>query len=293
MKHGQRAYSENSFYFWLAIATILHVVVLSTAFFLQILDARKQVEPRMVSITLVALPTQESTPAIAVNPSVAKVILPQATSLPLLPPPVEKKVNTVSVTPLSTKSKPVKTVSPETMPAKKSPGKQDLSSALERLQQMVGDKTQPPQQSSGSTVKRALAELEKRVNAEKVPALAGGSGEQASVADGKGGAGKEYGGSGASLAYKKRIAAIIQRNWELANPLLKNSAGMNVTVRITIFSDGSIGQILFVRKSLSEYLNNSVKKALEKSSPLPPLPREEGAHGVWVTFVFTPEGIEQ
>lgn len=285
-------YSEKKFYFWLAIAAMLHVVVLLIAFFLQRLDADRKVEPGLVSINLVSLPTEESSTAIAVNPSVAKAISPSATPVPL-PPPSEKTVNSVSSTPLSTKSKPVTSVAPEKMPAPKSPGKQDLSSALERLQQIVGNKAQPLQPSPGSTVKRALAELEKRVNAEKVPAVAGGSGEQASVAGGKGGDGKEYGGSGSSRAYRAKIAAIIQRNWELANPLLKNSAGMNVTVRITIFSDGSIGQILFVRKSLSEYLNNSVKKALEKSSPLPPLPREEGAYGVWVTFVFTPEGIEK
>ena len=291
MKQGQRVQSEKKIYFWLAVAAILHVVVLSAPFFLQILDARKQVEPKIVSITLVSLPLRETASAIAPNPSVMQPSLPPTTLAPL-PPPAEKTVNAVSRTPLPTKSKPTKVVPLEKMPAPKSAEKADLSSALERLKQVVGNKAQPQQPSPGSSVKMALAELEKRVTSEKVPAVAGGSGERAGVFGGNSGAGKEYGGSGASLAYKMKIASIIQRNWELANPLLKNSFGMNVTVRINIFSDGSIGQILFVKKSLSEYLNNSVKKALEKSSPLPPLPRGEGAQGVWVAFVFTPEGIE-
>ena len=286
MKQGQRVHSEIFFYFWLAAAAILHVVVLSATLFLQILDARKQVEPKIVSITLVSLPLRETASAIVPNPSVMQPSLPP-------PPPAEKTVNAVSSTPLPTKSKPTKAVPLEKMPAPKSAEKPDLSSALERLKQVVGNKAQPQQPSPGSSVKMALAELEKRVTSEKVPAVAGGSGERVAVFGGNSGAGKEYGGSGASLAYKMKIASIIQRNWELANPLLKNSFGMNVTVRINIFSDGSIGQILFVKKSLSEYLNNSVKKALEKSSPLPPLPRGEGAQGVWVAFVFTPEGIEQ
>jgi len=291
MKQGQRVYSENFFYLWLTVAAILHLFVFSVFLFLQILDARKQVEPKIVSITLVSLPTEESAPAIEINPSVTKAILPTAPQASLLPP-AEKTVNTSPSTPLSYKSKAVKRALPEKKPTLKSSEKQGLSSALERLKEVVDNKAQPPQSPPGSTVKRALAELEKRVNAEKVSAVAGGSRERA-ISGGNSGAGKEYGGSGASLAYKMKIASIIQRNWELANPLLKNSFGMEVTVRINILSDGSIGQILFVKKSLSEYLNNSVKKALEKSSPLPPLPRGEGAQGVWVAFVFTPEGIEQ
>jgi colicin import membrane protein len=285
MKQGQIVYSEKNFYLWLAVAATLHIIVLSTPFFLKILDARKPVEPRMVSITLVSLPTAERAPAIAATPFVKQASL----------HPAEKTEPhaVYSSTPLPNKSRPTKIVALEKMPAPKSAEKQDLSSALERLKQVVSNKAQPQQPSPGSTVKTALAELEKRVNAEKVPAVSGGSGERVGVSGGNSGTGKEYGGSGESLTYKMKIASIIQRNWELANPLLKNSFGMKVLVRINIFSDGSIGQILFVKKSLSEYLNNSVKKALEKSSPLPPLPKGEGARGVWVQFVFTPEGIEQ
>jgi len=292
MKQGQRVYSENFFYLWLTVAAILHLFVFSVFLFLQILDARKQVEPKIVSITLVSLPMRETASEIVPNPSVTKTILTPAPPAPL-PSTLEKDRNAISSPPSPTKSKPVKTALLEKLSAPKSAEKQDLSSALERLKQVVGNKAQPPQQSPGSTVKSALAELEKRVNSERLPAVSGGSGERVGVSGAKSESGKEYGGSGASLAYRKNIATIIQRNWELANPMLKNSFGMNVKVRINIFSDGSIGQILFVKKSLSEYLNNSVKKALEKSSPLPPLPRGEGAQGVWVAFDFTPEGIEQ
>ncbi len=271
MKKGQISYSENRFYLWLAVAALLHVVVLSAPHVLQLLDARKQVEPKVVSITLVSLPSEENAPAITAKPSVVP-----------LPPQEKSGQHSASGSLLPNISRSNKIDAPEKMELPKSSEKRDLASALERLKQSVGNtQSQPP--SSGSTVKTALAELEKRVNSDNALALAGGNS----------GAGREYGGSGASLAYKMKIALIIQRNWELANPLLKSSFGMKVSVRITIFPDGSIGQILFVKKSSSEYLNNSVKKALEKSSPLPPLPKGEGSGGVWVAFVFTPEGIER
>ena len=67
---------------------------------------------------------------------------------------------------------------------------------------------------------------------------------------------------------------------------------MEVYVRINIVADGTIRQILYDKKAPSEYLNNSVKKALEKSSPLPLLPKEASGGDVWIGFVFTPEGIE-
>jgi len=68
---------------------------------------------------------------------------------------------------------------------------------------------------------------------------------------------------------------------------------MEVYVSINILADGTIKQIKFDKRAQSEYLNNSVKKALEKSSPLPVPPKEEGARDVWIGFVFTPEGIEK
>ena len=68
---------------------------------------------------------------------------------------------------------------------------------------------------------------------------------------------------------------------------------MEVYVAINILPDGTISQIRYDRKAPSEYLNNSVKAALQKSSPLPPLPGEYGRRAIWVGFVFTPEGVSQ
>ncbi|MEI6638850.1 MAG: hypothetical protein FDX02_02840 [Chlorobium sp.] len=283
MKKGQILYSEKRFYLWLAVAVLLHGVVLSAPYVLPLFDVRKHVEPKVVSITLVSLPGAESAPALVANPS------PSA-----LPQQEKSGQHPESAPSLPSTSRAARIEAVEKTALPKSSGKQELSNALERLKQSVG-KAQPQYSSSANTVKSALAELEKRVNSEKVLAVegasrgAGGGG----VAGGNSGTGKEYRGSSAANAYKMKITTIIKRNWELANPRLKSSFGMKVSVRITIFPDGSIGQILFVKKSSSEYLNNSVKKALEKSSPLPPLPKGDGFGGVWVGFVFTPEGIEK
>lgn len=74
--------------------------------------------------------------------------------------------------------------------------------------------------------------------------------------------------------------------------MLQSSYGMEVYVHIFVLSDGTIRDITYDRRAPSAYLNNSVKRALEQSSPLPPLPSDYGSGGISIGFVFTPEGID-
>ena len=135
--------------------------------------------------------------------------------------------------------------------------------------------------------------MQQKVKSEGSPNTAGARTGRESASTGQSGAGKGYGVGGSSAPYKAEIASIIMQNWEFSKLLLKNSYGMEVYVRINILANGTINQIKFDKRAPSEYLNNSVKKALEKSSPLPVLPKEEGTKDVWIGFVFTPQGIEK
>ena len=319
MKKGQAHSSEKMFYLWLAVAGILHVAFLGASLFLQTLTLHKQANPRVVSISLVSLPMPDhlqatSTPPFAQvsgsseaqerrHPESMRKVLKR--SLPNKIVVAEKKVQEPNPSIQSVKKKvpvllvkepPLKSSLPvrieaQQPPAPKASEREQLSSALERLKISVANKKgQQQQATSNSTVNKALADLAQKVNSQVAPDIKTGGAEKGGSSAGSG-PGKES-GSWASVAYKAKIASIIQKNWELANPLLKSSSGMKVSVRIHILSDGSISEIVFVKKSMSAYLNNSVKRALEKSSPLPLLPKEETFRGVWVAFVFTPEGIE-
>ncbi|MEI7694311.1 MAG: TonB family protein [Chlorobium sp.] len=320
MKKGPVYSSEKRFYPWVAVATVLHLALFALSLFLQLLETRTQSNPGIVRITLVSLPVPENVP-VSPTPSGASAV--QAVekrdqhaesmkSMPkkTVPPKIivqEKKLPEPknadqfvkkTVTPSLAKERPLKPSEPvkivtEKLPSPKSTEREQLSSALERIRQVVGKKGEPQQATSGSPVTKAIAELEQKMKSQGSSAITGSTAERGAVSGGLSGKGKEIGGWDVSLAYKAKIASIIQQNWELANPMLKISSGMKVAVRINILSDGSINQIQFVKKSMSEYLNNSVKKALERSSPLPPLPKEESFRGVWVAFVFTPEGIEK
>ena len=272
--------AEKQFQLWLAAAAVMHAFVLFLLLYLQLWGSAGHVEPKIVSVSLVSLPGSggagmhsespgENSPPAAAEPAVKK-------PLPEKLPPVARKP--VPVEPVKPKvvDKPV-----------------DINKALALLKQKVAQKTPPvAQPTSGSSLNKALADLQQKVKS---------NGRQAGTGSGEGRTGsfgsRSSGGNGSGTGgtadpYKAAIADIIQQNWAFSKQLLKNSYGMSVYVRINILPDGTIRQIVFDKRAPSEYLNNSVKKALEKSSPLPALPKEAVARDVWIGFMFTPEGIE-
>jgi colicin import membrane protein len=306
MKKGQKLiYTERKFSFWLAAAAAMHVLVLFFVLFFQIWDSGRHVKPKIVSVSLVSLPgsggaaTQASSPGPA-SPSPVTSKAEEAPKPEQLPPVAQKRVQ-VEV-PKQVSVKPPKEIAVE--PPKKvlvDPVKpkviekpQNINSALERLKQNVDKKTAAMPQPTAGSLNQALASLQQKVKSNGKPGGTGSGGGvgSSSSSGGRGGGGYGYGGGGNADPYKAQIASIIQQNWAFSKQLLKNSYGMNVYVRINIVSDGTIRQIVFDKRAPSEYLNNSVKKALEKSSPLPVLPKGEGSGDVWIGFVFTPEGIE-
>lgn len=272
----------KKFYIWLVVAAATHAIALCAAVFFQIWNAGNIVKPKIVSVTLVSLPAPAGgTQELSDGEGDAEEIPVQVISPPTPSPSVEQKVQKPVVK--EPQQKPPQLLSPkivvEKAPASQ-PADNQLQKALERMKQLVDQKTPPPQPSSVSTLNSALDKLQQKV-------------KSAGAGNGGGAGGRGVGGGGTSKSYKAAVASIIQQNWEFSGTLLKNSGGTAVYVRINILPDGTISQIIFDRRAVSEYLNNSVKKAIEKSSPLPPLPKEEGSRDVWIGFVFSPEGIER
>ncbi len=302
MKKGRkRIYAEGNFYIWLAVAAMLHVFVLFAAVFLQIRDEGWHVKPKIVSVTLVSLSGSEGSQKLPEVTGLAKAIPAKPVSSPVakqsLQPSIAKKSPAADKAVHSpAERKTFQQSQPSRVGAKKSPEPKSadrqemINTALDRIKQSVGSKTPPPP-SSMSTLNSAFAQLQQKLKSEEAPP--GGVNGRGNVSSGKSGAGKGYGGGGTSYTYKAEIASIIQKNWEFSRIFLKNSEGMEAYVRINIHSDGMVDQILFDKRAASEYFNNSVKKAIEKSSPLPVPPRDDAIGEAWIGFVFTPAGIEK
>lgn len=288
--------SMKKFYLWLVVAAATHAVVLCGAFFFQIWNAGNNVKPKIVSVTLVSLPapagnTQELSDGEGGPEEIPVQVLTRATPSPAVEQTVQQPAAKEPQQP--SQQKPQQPLPPKIV-VEKSPASQtannQLQKALDRIKQHVDQNPPLPQPSSVSTLNSALARLQQKVKS----AGTGNGGASGSSGVGGGGGGEKGSGTGGtSKSYKAAVASIIQQNWDFSGTLLKNSGGMAVYVRINILPDGTISQIIFDRRAASEYLNNSVKKAIQKSSPLPVLPKEEGSRDVWIGFVFSPEGIEK
>ncbi|NTV05529.1 MAG: cell envelope integrity protein TolA [Chlorobiaceae bacterium] len=297
MKKGQKlVYTEKKFSFWLAAAAAMHVVVLFLVLYFQIWDSGRHIKPKIVSVSLVSLPGSGGAAMQAGSPGIASPapVVNKADEEPkpeTLPPVVQKKAPVE--TPKQVAVEPPKKIPAEPVKPKIVEKPQNINTALERLKQNVDKKTAAMPQPSTGVLNKALASLQQKVQSAGKQAGTGNGGSGGlSSSGGRGGGGYGYGGGGNADPYKAQIASIIQQNWAFSKQLLKNSYGMNVYVRINIISDGTIRQIVFDKRAPSEYLNNSVKKALEKSSPLPFPPKGEALRDIWIGFVFTPEGIE-
>jgi TonB family protein len=128
--------------------------------------------------------------------------------------------------------------------------------------------------------------------------MAGGMGGMAG-AENKGGpvgdGSNEAGGGGTVvgfefLSYRQRIFGLIKRNW--ANALRR--AGLVAAVRFEIAPDGMVSGVELVRSSGDKAYDQSVVRAVQRSSPLPPPPERyrEDFREVVIDFHSEEEGGE-
>lgn len=286
---------QRRFYVWLGIAAAAHVAVVAAVVVLQLLYVRMHPPMKIVNVSLVQMPglpgpaggpKSPETPPAAIEKQAETPEPASAKKVAEPPPQPAKKIpEPVAVKKIPEKA-PVK--APEPAPKKESAvdERKNLQAALERLKsKSSSQKTETGKSAAPSNLSSTLANLQKKV--------ASGGGGLATSGSGSGAGGGRYGtgGGGAFDPYKARIADIIQNNWSFSSQMVRSTSGMEVYVSLLILPDGSVNEIRYDRKSSSEYLNNSVKNALAKSTPFPSLPREYGAKGIWVGFVFTPEGV--
>ncbi len=289
MKKGTRlVYAEKKFLLWLGAAFAVHALVLFLVFYFQVWNPLRHPEPKIISVSLVSLPGSGGAKEISKEDSGGEPLSPQPPAA--LPPPPKAVAKAVQA-PLPKELPPsasLKRVPLEPLPPKPAQKPADFNSTIERLkQQQVAKRAATPevQPSPAASWNSALAQYQQKVKLERQSGGAGSGTGQGQSSGGRGG--------GISDPYKARVASIIDHNWEFSDKLLKISDGMKVFVRINILADGRISQIIFDQRAPSEYLNNSVRKAIEKSSPLPAIPQNGEARNLWIGFVFNPKGIEK
>ncbi|RXK82158.1 cell envelope integrity protein TolA [Chlorobaculum sp. 24CR] len=291
---------ERRFYVWIGIAAAAHVAVVVAVVVFQLLYVRMHPPLKIVNVSLVQMPglpgpaggpkIPEAPPAdVEGEPEQSEPVAVKKVSEPA--PKAEKKVPEPAVAKKIPEKPPAKAPVKAPEPAPKKPSavdeRKNLQAALEKLKsKSSAEKPETGKSSAASNLSSTLANLQKKV-------ASGGSGSAYS-GSGSGAGGGRYGsgGGGAFDPYAAKIAGIIQNNWSFSSQMVRSAAGLEVYVSLLILPDGSVSEIRYDRKSSSEYLNNSVRVALAKSTPFPALPRDRATKGIWIGFVFTPEGIK-
>lgn len=94
----------------------------------------------------------------------------------------------------------------------------------------------------------------------------------------------------ARAAYVARLREHLRRNWKL--PVLQDwDEKLSAKIVIKIKRDGSVTTTWFEKHSTNPRFDQYVKKAVDRSSPLPPLPREFEQKSEEIAVTFTPGGL--
>jgi colicin import membrane protein len=133
---------------------------------------------------------------------------------------------------------------------------------------------------------QAMERLARAVEAQDKEAPAPGTGTGQAPGSGTGGGGKP--GTPLDL-YKMVLQSAIQQNWVFNELLAGMDQNLEVRILIKILKNGEIRDIIYDTRSGNRYLDQSARRAIERASPLPPLPKGMASYDVVV--IFTPKGL--
>ncbi|HED30588.1 MAG TPA: hypothetical protein ENN50_02625 [Prosthecochloris aestuarii] len=281
MKSDEYLKERGRFTVAMLIAFALHLVVALVLVYLQ--SVRPQ-EPEVVTVSLVSLPGPDegspeaggslSPPAVIEEPEIVEpvpeVIEPE-------PEPVKESV-------------PVKTPEPEPAPdavALEPAEKKTVEKPVpqNRIEDALSDLAGKVDRDQPTDLERALARLQQKVQQEGPPS---------SLYE-RSGPGTGPGGGGGMVSpyqeYLSQVVLIITRSWSFSGELLRNQQGIEAYVAITIMPDGEIRDVTFDRHSSSPYFDETVTKALQAASPLPPVPVEVSVSPMRLGLIFSPRGV--
>jgi colicin import membrane protein len=296
--HGKDP-NSHSMVFPFGVSFLFHLVIIGAMIFMPEFGSGPRFRTGVVNVNLVSLPSpgpDTGGPAAAVvKPKPVEKKPPQKPAVKVPEPKPEPKPKPK---PVPVVKKPPKAVSlaPKKKKIKKSLKKKTLdrekiiNSAIEGIEKKV-EKTRT------DSVAAAIDRLKRQVG-ESESQVAKGSGATSSKA-GAGRAGPVGSfGTGAVrvqesiLIYQAEIQYQIQKNWAFSQQLAGENTQLEAVLAIKILRSGEIEDIWFDKKSGNAYLDDSAYKALVKSNPLPPLPKDYMRSDYKIGLRFGPKGLK-
>ncbi|HKK91545.1 MAG TPA: energy transducer TonB [Desulfobacteraceae bacterium] len=305
------------------VSLCLHFCFLALLFFVQDMTPDRVIPPA-ISVDLVSLPSVEQTNATQPVPETdSSAFQPE----PEPSPPPEKKAETrapqkppepdVIVAPEKSQDKGVvveKEPEPEKEPVITSaPGLKQKPKDLDKLRPAKKENKKEEKKEKKSSLKKktykpqrvlesAREHLEKQVEEKKKNTLtdalerlrskvdSGGGKKRGISASAEASSGSEAREPGAIDLYNIELMYRIQQNWVFNERLARAAKDSEVRILIKILKNGRIRDIWFETRSGNNYLDDSAYKAVQKSNPLPPLPKGYSSYDVGL--IFTPSGLK-
>jgi len=206
-----------------------------------------------------------------------KPVAPQATepaSIPVLKPDVSLKTKPKNIKDLmADREKKAEPKSKKQKPKAKPDPEKELEKARQALSEKVEHQTQMQINEALERMKAAISQKES----------GGGQG----AGEGPGG-GRNV--SDPEKLYQMVLASTIRQNWVFNDTLARMDKKFECRVLVRILKSGEIRDIIFETRSGNLYLDESVKKAILRSNPLPALPM--GWTSYDIGFVFSPKGLK-
>lgn len=268
------------------VSALCHVLIFATLVYASANRPEKRFNPSVIHVNMVSLPAAADTPRAPEAPSTP----------PSTPAPAEEKApapKPVSVAPKPNVPKPkAVSLSPKRVKQKTSMKKktyrpaQAVQKAIQRIEKQVDANKPDPIATAMDRLKAKVA-----ATARPAPATAGRtfSGPAGPTGSGEGG--------GQELAlidiYRVEIAYQIQKHWAFSESLAGTAKNLSAELAFTVLPDGRIQDIWFDKRSGNRYLDDSARKAVVKSNPLPPHPAGILRPTVTVGLRFTPQGVSR
>jgi len=289
-----------------AVASFLgHLTLFGLILFSPDFLPEKRYLPSVIDVSIVSVnpaPTARRT----AGPQTTAPPQPAESEVPEPPPEVPEPPPAPAAAPVPVKPPPPETAAPVEQEAVSiAPKAKDFKekTSLKRKTIVAKPEVQPPPppaaQQPGARpepVKSAIERLKKTLQSPPPgsPAKPGVAGGGTAAGSAGGASGWPGSGTGGDLidVYKAEIASRIQQNWAFSEQLAGGRKDLQAVIVLRILPSGEIGESWFEKRSGNDTLDDSAFRAVQKSNPLPPLPRGYFRSYYEVGLIFTPEGIQ-
>jgi colicin import membrane protein len=273
------------------VSFLFHLVVIGALIFMPNFDSGSRFRGGVVNVSLVSLPSSGpdsgGPPAAAVK---AKPVEKKPPQKPAVKVPEPKPVPVVKKPPKAVSLAPKKEKIKKSLKKKTLDRQKIIDTAIDRIEKKV-EKTKT------DSVAAALDRLKRQVGDAETQ-VGRGSGSASSKAGGGQTGPIGAPGTGAArvqesiLIYQAEIQYQIQKNWAFSQQLAGESTELEAVLAIKVLQNGEIEDIWFDKKSGNAYLDDSAYKALVKSNPLPPLPKDYMRPYYKIGLRFGPKGLK-